>query len=67
MNGFGLIASDRLGGDDPYSCSKACVELITHSYRKSFFKGRDISVSTARAGNVIGGVIGQQIDYFLIC
>ena len=47
--------SDRLGGDDPYSCSKACVELITHSYRKSFFKGRDISVSTARAGNVIGG------------
>lgn len=47
--------SDRLGGDDPYSCSKACVELITASYRKSFFNGGNIAVSTVRAGNVIGG------------
>ncbi len=44
-----------LDGYDPYSNSKSCSELVTHSYRKSFFGGRQISVSTARAGNVIGG------------
>ncbi len=45
-----------LGGDDPYSASKACSEIITHSYRKSFFDDKgDILVATARAGNVIGG------------
>lgn len=48
--------TDRLGGDDPYSCSKACSELVTHSYRKSFFSNNDDPhIITARAGNVIGG------------
>ncbi len=52
---WGYREEDALGGDDPYSCSKGCSELITKSYRKSFFKENDISISTARAGNVIGG------------
>ena len=46
---------DALGGHDPYSSSKAGTEIITESYRKSFFKSKKISISTARAGNVIGG------------
>ncbi|MFI5362309.1 MAG: CDP-glucose 4,6-dehydratase [Elusimicrobiota bacterium] len=47
---------DRLGGRDPYSASKACAELVVASYRDSFFRkdGR-VSLSSARAGNVIGG------------
>jgi len=47
--------SDTLKGHDPYSSSKACVELIVSSYRESYFNDRAISVATARAGNVIGG------------
>jgi len=47
--------SDTLGGYDPYSNSKACAELLTKAYRNSFFNNEDISVATARAGNVIGG------------
>ena len=47
---------DELNGFDPYSNSKSCSELITSSYKKSFFdNNREISISTARAGNVIGG------------
>lgn len=46
---------EPLDGYDPYSNSKSCSELVTHSYKKSFFKDLPISVSTARAGNVIGG------------
>lgn len=47
---------DNLNGYDPYSNSKSCSELVTSSYKNSFFKDRgDISISTARAGNVIGG------------
>lgn len=46
---------DRLGGHDPYSNSKACAELITQSYRDSFFAKTGVGVATARAGNVIGG------------
>jgi CDP-glucose 4,6-dehydratase len=46
---------DRLGGHDPYSNSKACAELITQSYRDSFFAKAGVGVATARAGNVIGG------------
>ena len=46
---------EKLDGYDPYSNSKSCSELVTHSYKKSFFKDRDCSISTARAGNVIGG------------
>ena len=48
---------EKLDGYDPYSNSKSCSELVTHSYKKSFFdtEGEIIKVSTARAGNVIGG------------
>lgn len=46
---------EPLDGFDPYSNSKSCSELVTHSYKKSFFKDMNVSVSTARAGNVIGG------------
>ena len=46
---------DRLGGRDPYSASKACAELVVASYRNSFFAAGDVSLSTARAGNVVGG------------
>ena len=45
----------ELGGFDPYSNSKACAELITNSYIKSFFEDKQIKIATARAGNVIGG------------
>jgi CDP-glucose 4,6-dehydratase len=45
---------DRLGGHDPYSNSKACVELLTASFRDSFFGGGP-PIATVRAGNVIGG------------
>lgn len=45
--------NEALGGDDPYSSSKAATELVTHSYRVSFFGGSRIA--SARAGNVIGG------------
>ena len=46
---------DKLGGHDPYSSSKACSELVTQSYRESFFSEIGVGVATARAGNVIGG------------
>ena len=47
--------NDRLGGHDPYSNSKACAELVTNSYKNSFFQDSLVSVATVRAGNVIGG------------
>jgi CDP-glucose 4,6-dehydratase len=48
--------ADPLGGDDPYSSSKACAELVTAAYRSSYFRDEDApAVATARAGNVIGG------------
>jgi|688.fasta_scaffold80585_4 CDP-glucose 4,6-dehydratase len=47
--------NDNLGGLDPYSNSKSCAELIVNSYINSFFKKDNISIATARAGNVIGG------------
>lgn len=46
---------DPLGGHDPYSTSKACAELISDCYRKSFFASTATRIATARAGNVIGG------------
>ena len=52
---WGYRENDALGGFDPYSGSKSCSELVTFSYSKSLFGGRDIAVSTCRAGNVIGG------------
>ena len=53
--GYGYREDDKLDGFDPYSNSKSCSELVTHSYKAAFFDGMDIRVSTARAGNVIGG------------
>lgn len=52
---WGYRETDPLDGYDPYSNSKSCSELVTHSYIHSFFSSMDIAVSTARAGNVIGG------------
>ena len=57
-NGAGTAfrEDDRLGGNDPYSNSKACAELATYSYRHSFFNAEGAArVATARAGNVFGG------------
>ena len=47
--------SSNLGGNDPYSASKAAAEIIAHSYYQSFFKEKKINVFSVRAGNVIGG------------
>ncbi|MCL2493949.1 MAG: CDP-glucose 4,6-dehydratase [Clostridiales bacterium] len=52
---WGYRETDPLDGFDPYSNSKSCSELVTHSYRNSFFADGKPAVSTARAGNVIGG------------
>lgn len=53
---WGYREDEMLDGYDPYSNSKSCSELVTHSYRSSFFKeGEYPAISTARAGNVIGG------------
>ena len=49
------LKTDPLDGYDPYSNSKSCSELVTHSYIHSFFDEMEVAVSTARAGNVIGG------------
>ena len=51
----GYKEEDPLGGHDPYSNSKACSELISESYKKSYFSEIGIACLTARAGNVIGG------------
>lgn len=47
--------SDRLGGHDPYSASKACAEIVADAYRKSFLSNANIQLASVRAGNVIGG------------
>jgi CDP-glucose 4,6-dehydratase len=58
---WGYRENDPVGGHDPYSASKGCAELVTTSYRKSFFpleeyqKSHQILVASARAGNVMGG------------
>lgn len=52
---WGYREDEKLDGFDPYSNSKSCSELVTHSYNRSFFAGKGTAVSTARAGNVIGG------------
>ena len=52
---WGYRENEELNGHDPYSNSKSCSELVTASYRRSFFENRDIAISTLRAGNVIGG------------
>lgn len=57
---WGYRENDPLGGYDPYSNSKACSELVTSAFRKSYFHPSNydvhgVSIATARAGNVIGG------------
>ena len=53
---WGYRENEPLDGYDPYSNSKSCSELATHSYKNSFFRGEGApAISTARAGNVIGG------------
>ncbi len=52
---WGYRENEPLDGFDPYSNSKSCSELVTHSYKNSFFADGSVAVSTARAGNVIGG------------
>ena len=52
---WGYRENEPLMGYDPYSASKSCAELAVYSYRQSFFAEQDVCVSTARAGNVIGG------------
>lgn len=56
---WGYRETDALGGHDPYSSSKACVEILCASFRSSFFSpsvnAKSIAIATARAGNVIGG------------
>jgi CDP-glucose 4,6-dehydratase len=54
-DGRGYQERDPLDGFDPYSNSKSCAELVTHSYKNSFFSDGSVALSTARAGNVIGG------------
>lgn len=51
----GYTEDEILDGFDPYSNSKSCSELVTHSYKNSFFAQSEAAISTARAGNVIGG------------
>ena len=55
---FGYRENDPMGGHDPYSCSKACAELATQSFRQSFFtrqSSNPVAIASARAGNVVGG------------
>lgn len=52
---WGYRENEPLDGFDPYSNSKSCSELVTHCYKDSFFADGRVAISTARAGNVIGG------------
>lgn len=52
---YGYRETDRLGGKDPYSASKACAEIAFSTYWRSFFAAGDKQLATVRAGNVIGG------------
>jgi len=61
---WGYREIEELGGDDPYSCSKACAELIANCYAKSFLSAGPCRIATARAGNVIGG--GDWAEHRLI-
>lgn len=54
LNGYD--ENDEMGGDDPYSASKASAEIITQAYIKSYYeKKKNLGIATARAGNVVGG------------
>ena len=61
---YGYKESDPMGGYDPYSSSKGCAELVTSSYRSSFFQDQGVGLASVRAGNVIGG--GDWADNRLI-
>ncbi len=61
---WGYRENDPMGGDDPYSSSKGCAELVTASYRRSFLAESGVAVASVRAGNVIGG--GDWADARLI-
>lgn len=61
---WGYRENEPLDGFDPYSNSKSCSELVTHSYKSSFFADGHVAISTARAGNVIGG--GDFSQYRII-
>jgi CDP-glucose 4,6-dehydratase len=65
---WGFRENDPLGGDDPYSASKAMAELAITSYRRSFFSGapagRAVAVASVRAGNIVGG--GDFAEYRLV-
>ena len=65
---WGYRENDNLGGDDPYSASKAAAEIAINSYRNSFFiNNKNIGVASVRAGNsVMVEVICQRIELFLI-
>ena len=63
-DGYPFRETDRLGGYDPYSASKAASEFVIASYRRSFLAGQGVAVASARAGNVIGG--GDWANYRLI-
>jgi CDP-glucose 4,6-dehydratase len=54
-SGRAFVETDPLGGHDPYSASKACSEIVAASVRDSFLRGTKTTLSTLRAGNVIGG------------
>lgn len=54
-SGRAFVETDPLGGDDPYSASKACAEIAAHAWSNSFFQTGKTILATARAGNVIGG------------
>jgi CDP-glucose 4,6-dehydratase len=56
-SGYAFKETDRLGGEDPYACSKACAELVSHAYASSYFGQPEnpVFVANVRAGNVIGG------------
>ena len=61
---WGYRETDRLGGFDPYSSSKACADIVTQSYFSSFYRDLGIGIAPTRAGNVIGG--GDWSEYRLI-
>jgi CDP-glucose 4,6-dehydratase len=53
--GWSYSENDRLGGKDPYSASKACVEILNQSIYESYYRKKNIGLATVRSGNVIGG------------
>lgn len=52
---YGYRETDRLGGKDPYSASKACAEIAIHAYYETYLKNSNLKIASVRAGNVIGG------------